>query len=70
MCTSNGLTDEGNFFAPAIEYEKETFSFKKAKYSSSCREEYKEKCNVAELTDNILTQVLSEYFTIKEADIF
>ena len=25
---------------------------------------------VAELTDNILTQVLSEYFTIKEADIF
>lgn len=50
---------------------KKEFSYKKAKFQSeNCKKEYSEKCNVAELADNLITLVLSEMFTVREATAF
>lgn len=69
LCSSWVLKEDGKF-AEIRKLTQEDFSYKKAKFQSSCRKEYKEECNVAELVDNLLTQVLSEYFTIREASAF
>ena len=74
LCTSNGFEKQQNFinfFKDTKEqYQKAGYSYKKSWFASKCTSEYKDKCNIAELTDNILTQILSDYFTVKEASIF
>ena len=76
LCTQNGLKDEfkadhfDTFFKPALENIKDGYTYKKSGFSSKCTAEYKNECNVATLIDNLITQIFSEYFTIKEADFF
>lgn len=45
-------------------------SYKTLKFQSACRSEYTEKCNLALLTEQIMTQLFSELFTLKQADLF
>ena len=57
-------------FADADKYIKDEFSFKTAGIPWNCRKLYWEKCNVVEAADNLLTLLLSEMFTIREASVF
>lgn len=45
-------------------------SYKNAKFTRSCRSEYQDNCNIAELTEEIIDQLFSELFTLKQAEIF
>lgn len=45
-------------------------SYKNAKFTKACRSEYQDDCNIAELTEEIITQLFSELFTLKQAEIF
>lgn len=70
LCSNWKKAEDEKFFKKANELIQDKFSFKKAWFQSECRSEYKEDCDVAELADNLLTQILSEMFTIREATIF
>lgn len=43
---------------------------KKLKKSKVCKDRYQEKCNLAELTDQIMTALFSELFSFKQAELF
>lgn len=51
-------------------WDSELLSYKTAKFTQSCQSEYQEKCNLALLADEIMTQLFSELFTLKQAEIF
>ena len=70
LCSNWKKADDEKFFTKANEYIQDKFSFKTAWFQSECRTEYRPGCDVAELADNLLTQILSEMFTIREATVF
>lgn len=51
-------------------WDSELLSYKTAKFTQSCQSEYQEKCNLALLADEIMAQLFSELFTLKQAEIF
>lgn len=51
-------------------WDSELLSYKTAKFTKSCQSEYQESCNLALLADEIMTQLFSELFTLKQAEIF
>ena len=67
---SNWKKSKFEFFEDADKFIKDDFSFKTIWFQSNCGNSYKETCDVAELADNLFTQILSELFTIREATVF
>ena len=68
LCNTNGL--ENKYFNQQTQKYLKELSYKKLKFDKACQRSYTEKCNVAELTDDLLTQLFSELFTFKQAEIF
>ena len=68
LCT-NGKHDS-ELFEKANNLIKENVSYRTLGFQSTCQKTYKENCDVAELADNLLTQILSELFTLREAVAF
>lgn len=57
-------------FEEANKFIKKDFSYKSFGFQSSCQKSYRENCDVAELADNLLTLILSEMFSLREAAVF
>ena len=68
LCNTNGL--ENKYFNQQTQKCLKELSYKKLKFDKACQRSYTEKCNVAELADDLLTQLFSELFTFKQAEIF
>lgn len=45
-------------------------SFSIFKSQRSCQKKYQEDCNMAQLTDELMIQIFSELFTLKQAELF
>ena len=67
---SNWKKSKFEFFEDADKFIKDDFSFKTIWFQTNCGNSYKETCDVAELADNLFTQILSELFIIREATVF
>lgn len=76
LCNHNGVSakyfqeETFNYLKKDKAWSSDLLSYKTAKFEKSCQSEYKENCNIAQLTDEIMTQLFSELFTLKQAQIF
>ncbi len=68
LCNTNGLKTP--YFNQNVKDTVKTLSYKTLKFETACRSEYLEKCNLATLTEQIITQLFAELFTMKQAEIF
>lgn len=66
LCNNNGLQ-----YKPSDEVKDylRTFSFKKIS-PLACQKKYEEDCNLAQIWESILSQLLSELFTLRLAEVF
>lgn len=76
LCNHNGVSAEYfqeatfNYLKKDKVWSSDLVSYKTSKFIKSCQSEYQENCNIAQLTDEIMTQLFSELFTLKQAEIF
>lgn len=66
LCNNNGLHYKSS---DQVENYLRTFSFKKNSLSA-CQKKYQEDCNLAQIWETIISQLFSELFTLRLAEIF
>lgn len=68
LCNNNKI--QTPFFQQQIPEYIKMDSFRQLTVNKACYKEYSEECNVVELWDQLMNELFSELFTIKQAEIF